>query len=203
MLIVGLTGGSGVGKGLVSGIFEEAGFFHIDTDLDARAVVEKGSACLKELTEHFDGILLEDGSLNRKALAGIVFSDHNKLKMLNKITHKYITERVKNKLEQSKNDKVIIDGAALFESGIDKLCFKVVAVISDKELRIERIMKRDHLSFDEAKKRIDGQKDNAFYTSQADYVIINNENEDALKEKVKKVILDINLENEKCKKSLN
>lgn len=202
MLIIGLTGGSGVGKGLVSDIFEEAGFFHIDTDLDARAVVEKGSACLKELTEHFDGILLEDGSLNRKALAGIVFSDHNKLDLLNKITHKYITERVKNKLEKSKNDKAIIDGAALFESGIDKLCFKVIAVVSDKHLRIERIMKRDHLTLDEAKKRIDGQKDDNFYTSQADDVIINNEDEKTLKENIKKILNELSLEFSQCEKSL-
>lgn len=203
MLIIGLTGGSGVGKGLVSAIFEEASFFHIDTDLDARAVVKKGSDCLKELAENFEGILLKDGSLDRKALAGIVFSDSNKLNLLNKITHKYITERVKNKLEQLGNDKAIIDGAALFESGINQLCFKVIAVVSHKDLRIERIMKRDHLTLDDAKKRIDGQKEDDFYTSQADYVIINNEDEQTLKASVKKVIYDISLEFGQCKKSLN
>ena len=104
MLVIGLTGATGAGKGLFGKIASEKfGICHIDTDKTARAVVKPGSPCLNELTGHFGKCILNnDGSLDRKKLAGIVFSDKKELEILNGITHKYITKDVNTVLDNAR-----------------------------------------------------------------------------------------------------
>lgn len=192
MLLIGLTGGSGVGKGEVGKAFANSGFAHIDTDLDAKTVVKKGGKCLKEITQNFENVILENGELNRKALGKIVFQNPEQLEKLNSIIHKYISKRIEKKLKELKKNgvnKVVIDGAALIESGIYKQCFKVIAVISNEENKIERIMKRDNLSLEEAKMRIYGQKSDDFFTKNADFVIINDNGIGNLNKKVNDIII--------------
>ena len=110
VLIVGLTGQTGAGKSTVSKIFAENGFSIINADNIARLVVEKGTKCLNEIIELFGShILNSDGSLNRKALADIVFSDKKKLEMLNTITYPYITGEILNQINSfSENGKKLI-----------------------------------------------------------------------------------------------
>ena len=122
MLIVGLTGQSGAGKGEFSRIFKSFdGVYCLDTDTTAREVVEKGKPCLKELCEYFGNEILEsDGTLDRKKLASIAFADEEKHKNLNRITHFYVVEEIKKWLDDVKKEgaKVaIIDAPLLFESG--------------------------------------------------------------------------------------
>lgn len=91
MTIFGITGGSGSGKTLASSMFAELGIEIIDADAVSREVTNKGSKCLNELVEYFGNEILQtDGTLNRRHLASIAFSDVEKTKMLNTITHKYI-----------------------------------------------------------------------------------------------------------------
>ena len=92
VMVVGLTGQTGAGKSTVSQVFADNGFAVINADLIARAVVEKGTKCLDEISDFFGSrILNEDKSLNRKALAKIVFTDKSKLDSLNTIIYPYIT----------------------------------------------------------------------------------------------------------------
>lgn len=194
MLLIGLTGGSGSGKGEIGKVFINNGFYHIDTDLDAKAVVKKGSKCLKEIEDCFSNVILENGELDRKALGKIVFCNKDEMDKLNSIIHKYIIKRVKKRLNELKRngvDKVLIDGAALFESEINKQCFKVIAVVASEKNRVERIVKRDNISFEEAKMRIKGQKSDEFFTKNADYVIINDNDINNLIKKVNKIINSI------------
>lgn len=162
MKIIGIVGGSGAGKSLFCSLLEKEGIPTLNTDITAREVVRKGSPCLKELCEYFgEGILIESGELNRKALAKIAFSDEEKHKKLNTITHFYITQEVKKWLSERKKDgsfAVCIDAPLLFESGLDKICFETVALTAPAEDRIKRICARDGIGIEDAKLRIASQK---------------------------------------------
>ncbi len=187
MLVIGVTGGSGCGKSNVSRILAEKGLYHIDCDQIARKVVEPGTECLKELTQYFGSkILNADDSLNRRMLANIAFSTEENTNKLNEITLKYIIEYIKNtiaELEKQDEIAVLLDGATLIESGLDKICDFNIAVTAPKESRIEHIIARDGLTFEEAKRRISAQKEDIFYTGNADYIIVNDSTLDNLNRK--------------------
>lgn len=177
MIVVGLTGGSGAGKGYVSRVFAEYGILSVDADHAYRIVSACGTPCFKELTERFGkGIIAPDGELNRRALADIVFrrGAEDKLASLNRITHKYVIEYCEQWLAERKrlgDFAAIIDAPQLFESGLDKRCDLIVSVIADRECRIGRITERDGISRERAEKRIDSQFDDDFFISHSDYVV--------------------------------
>ena len=175
MIILGITGGSGVGKTTVSNIFRSYDIDVIDTDIVAREIVKPSMPALCEIKDHFgEEFINSDGTLNRKKLAGVVFNDPKKLKILNKITHKYISEYVSSYIKEYEKDIIGIDGAALIESGINNICDYVISVLADKKIRIERIKIRDNLSEIEAKNRIEAQKDDKFYIENSDFLVYNN-----------------------------
>ena len=100
MFIFGLTGPSGAGKGTITELFAKYKVYSVDTDAVYHRLLIPPSACLDELTARFGtGVLSPDGSLNRQALAAVVFSDDNALADLNAITHKYILARTKEALD--------------------------------------------------------------------------------------------------------
>ena len=191
MIVIGLTGSTGSGKGCVCHAFLKYNINSIDTDQTSRSVCDIGKPCLNELTEAFgDQILNSDRSLNRKALANIAFSDTEKHLTLNKITHKHILNEVRNWLEIEKSNgkkAAIVDAPLLYESGFDKDCDIIIAVIADKDIRIKRIINRDNITLDEANLRISKQHDDFFYTKNADYVIVNNEKLDEVNIQVEKI----------------
>ncbi len=192
--IIGLTGQSGAGKSTVSGMFASLGCHSIDTDKVARKVVEPGRPALLEITQTFGAdVLKEDGTLNRPALATIVFSDPAELEKLNHITHKYITEEVKKEIASCGKDVVIVDAPALFESGIDSMCDIIVSVLADEETRIRRIMKRDSLSREKAEERIHAQKDDNFYRNRSHFVLENNEMLEESEEAVHKILKSVRM----------
>lgn len=179
MKVLGLTGPTGSGKGVFCKVlsqFENIAF--LDTDKTAREVCKKGSLCLAELSEYFGAeILLDDGTLNRKALSALAFCDSIKHNALNKITHKYILEDIQNFINKKSKDGYdlcVIDAPLLFESGCDKMCDKTLCVISDKNIRLSRIIERDNISQDEALMRMNAQKSDEYYKEKCDYVLENN-----------------------------
>lgn len=191
MLIIGLCGGSGSGKGYVSKIFEKRGLACIDTDLLYREVtVKKGKPCLTELCEFFGyGILDNKGELNRGILAEIVF-EKNGTKKLNEITHKHIKIDTLELIEQYKKEgkrAVVIDAPVLFESSFDKMCDYTICVIASYEKRLERILKRDKITEEKAKKRMDSQLSNEELISLCDFKIINDDKED-LNEQIDRIL---------------
>lgn len=183
--IIGITGGIGTGKSQVCKILQEHGVYVIDADQVARKVVQKGEKALPELVSYFgEEILLPGGELDRKKLADIVFDNSEKLGMLNQITHKYIIEETNQMIKNSSANIVAIEAALLIESGMHKMCDKVISVISDRETRIARILARDHLSRKQAIKRIESQQSDEFYIRHADFVIINNKGIKELEDQV-------------------
>ncbi len=181
MLIVGLTGGSGCGKGYVSKLLAKEGIFSIDTDAVYHKMCYRNTPCMTELESHFgERIFFENGTLNRKALGAIVFADKDKLILLNHITHKYILAECELWLDARKDSgdyAAVIDAPVLFESGFDKHCDLIVSVLADREERIKRITSRDTITREEAEARINGQKTNEFYIENSDYILYNNDSD--------------------------
>lgn len=182
MIKIGLCGSSGSGKGYVSKKFKSYGVEYIDTDRVYENIAIGGSACVNELCAFFgDEIVSPDGSLNRKELAKRVFEGDNasqRLKLLNRITHKYIredTERILRENEEKGVVATIIDAPVLFESGFDSLCDVTVCVTAPTELKLERILKRDNIPLAKAKARLDSQLPDHILREKCNYEIINND----------------------------
>ena len=153
--VIGITGGTGAGKSVVSNYLKEKGATIIDADILSREITKEGGIALPEIDKAFPGVI-KDGVLDRKALGRIVFSDSGKLYVLNEITHKYIKKLTEEGIENA-DGLIILDAPLLFEAGEDKLCDKVIFVTADEDVRIKRIMVRDNLSFEDAKNRIDAR----------------------------------------------
>lgn len=189
-IIIGLTGQTGAGKTSVGEILSRSGCEIIDTDKIAREITEKGSPVLLSLADAFGEDILENGELNRKLLAVRAFSSRENTEKLNEITHPEITKRVKQRIEEAfkKGKKAaVIDAAALFESGEDKLCDFTVAVVCPENIRFERIMKRDGITQEQAGTRIKAQQDEKYYILKADMIIRNYPPFD-LKEQIQRII---------------
>ncbi len=174
--LVGLTGKTGAGKSTVSALLKEKGAYIIDGDIVARKVLVDNVALLNELKEAFgDGILNPDGALNRRALAREAFSTPKNTELLNSIMHPAINAMIFEEAEKafSNYDVVIVDAAAIIESGFTRESDYLIVVHAPLEIRKERIMKRDNISEEDADIRINGQKDDEFYLGKADFVVKN------------------------------
>lgn len=193
MKVIGLCGGSGSGKSIVSKCFFNRGIPSLDTDAVYHAMVENDSECSAALINEFgESIKNSKGGVNRKVLADIVFGfdSENKLKRLNVISHFYILKACREWLaeqESSGAKAAIIDAPVLFESGFDRECDITVAVVASFDLRVKRILQRDKTTEEDAKKRINNQADDNFLIKNADYVIYNNTTEQELDLQVEKI----------------
>lgn len=177
--IYGLTGPSGAGKTTVSHALEEKGWRAIDADAVSKKVMQKGSPVLVDLANEFgQDIIEQDGSLNRKKLASIAFSSEEMTKRLNAITHPAITAAVAAQIMKEKNDypAFVIDAALLTKSKMYEYVSKLIVVTADEKIRLERIMKRDSLTRNEALKRIKAQPSDEYYNNKADFIINTSDN---------------------------
>lgn len=195
MLVIGLTGPTGSGKGTVSEIFSAYGLPVMNADEVYHQLLIPPSLCLDELTDRFGvGILTEEGTLNRRALGAIVFSDPASLEALNAITHHHVMQEIRKRLEQLRRADTraaVIDAPQLFEAGADRDCNVIVSVIADKRLRLDRIMRRDGIDAEAAMRRIEAQKNDAFFRSHSDYIIENNTVPEALLPEVRRILCEM------------
>lgn len=169
-MLFGITGASGAGKSYVSDMLRKKGFHIIDADKVGHNIIKSGGKAYYNIIDTFGDILLDNKEIDRRKLGRIVFSDKDKLEMLNKITHPQICEQIYKEAERY--DICGVDGALLIECGI--VCRPMIAVIADDDVRIKRIVQRDGIGRDDAVKRINSQKSNDFYKKECDYTIVNN-----------------------------
>jgi dephospho-CoA kinase len=193
--LIGLTGQSGAGKSIVSDIFKQNGFAVVDADLCAREAVEPGSECLTEIAEIFGKkVINSDKTLNRKALAEIVFSDKSELGKLNAVMHPFILDIVCKKIHELQNEGykfIILDAPTLFESKADDICDLIISVTSKEDIRKKRIAERDGISEESIEKRFKSQHSENFFIKNSDFVIKNNRSLDELIKKTNEVAENI------------
>ncbi len=177
MKTIGLTGGIGSGKSSASNYLSEKGITVIEADEISRHLVLPGSDTLNSLIQIFGKkILNDDGTLNRKLLARIVFNDKERLKILNQIMHERIISEIDKQLKEYKENIIVIDAPLLIETGLDKMVDVIWVVDVDKETQIERIKKRDNLSYEEIKSRIESQLSREERNRHADIILDNSGN---------------------------
>ncbi len=184
MLVIGLTGGSGSGKGVVTSLFAKRGLPVIDADAVYHELLLPPSPCLDAICDAFGTeMLTPDGILNRKKLGEAVFGDSEKLERLNRIAHAYVMDEIHRRILRLRRQNVralVLDAPQLFEAGADRDCNIIVSVLADRRIRAERIMNRDGIDAEAALRRIDAQKSDEFFRTHSDYVIENNDNMESL-----------------------
>ena len=186
LYLIGLTGQTGAGKTTVSELLREQGFSVVNADESAHAVTKAGHPCLRALTRVFGtGILLPDGNLNRKAVAGIVFSDPVIKARYEAVIYPYITQQIRNSLTALRDEgchAAVLDAPTLFESGMDRFCGTIISVVADPTVRLSRIKGRDGLSEEQAVQRMQAQYSETYFRDHSDFVIENNSDSVALRE---------------------
>ena len=162
MLKVGLTGSIAVGKSFVCECFREHGCHVLDADKVAREVVAPGTTGLTQIVREFGSDILQtNGELDRKALGSVVFVDGKKRELLNSIVHPLVIEEQDRWLNiremDDPNGIAIVDAALMVESGGYRRFDKIIVVWCEPEIQLRRLMSRDNLSEQEAKRRIAAQ----------------------------------------------
>jgi dephospho-CoA kinase len=176
---IGLTGGIASGKSTVSQMLRELGGWIIDADQIARKVVEPGRPAWREIVDHFgDRVLLPDQTIDRGLLGAIVFHDEKERRVLNRIVHPHVREEMIRETEQVRlhhpQGIIIWDVPLLIEGGLYHQVEKVIVVYVDPDIQLRRLMNRNGLSEDEAKRRIASQMPLSEKVKYADFLIDNN-----------------------------
>ena len=188
MKLVGLGGGIGAGKSAVSTRFAQLGAVIVDADLVAREVVEPGRPALATIVERFGvDVVAEGGTLNRAALAGIVFSDPDALQDLNAITHPAIAAAMAHQIADFRNTDrtVIVDAALRFESLRVGMVGQIVVDVSP-EIAVDRLVRFRGFTEVDAWARVGNQMSREERCSTADFVIDNSGDEVALDAQVQR-----------------
>lgn len=170
-MILGITGGTGCGKTTLLQLIADQGGMVLDCDAIYHQLLSTDARLLSQIEARFPGTV-ENGVLQRKKLGNLVFSDPSALKDLNTITHSAVVSQVRRSLK-AKPSLAAIDAIALFESGLDQLCDITVAVTAPTEDRVQRLMARDGISQDYARRRIAAQPEESWFREKCAYVLTN------------------------------
>ncbi|MCL2760370.1 MAG: dephospho-CoA kinase [Desulfuromonadales bacterium] len=188
---IGLTGGIASGKSTVAEMLQTAGIPVIDADELSREVVQPGSPCLNRIIAEFgNDILNNDETLNRKALAGIIFGDQERRKTLESILHPAIASLASEKLhelEDSGKPVAVYMAPLLIEAGIYKNMDEIWVVYVNKKTQLKRLVSRDNLSIAEAEMRLSSQMPMEEKIKYGKIIIDNNGDIAGLKQQIEEI----------------
>lgn len=190
--VIGLTGGIASGKTTVSARLEELGAQIIDADRIGHEIIAPGGPAYDPVLEAFGrDILAPDGTVDRRKLGALAFADPERLKRLNGISHPIMARRMGEQIAAARARRpaerpplIVLDAAILLEAGWDRLCDAVWAVEAPPEAALARLIARNGLSEEQARRRLDSQWSNAERAKRAQRVISNSGTIDALKDQV-------------------
>ncbi len=196
MFVIGLTGGIASGKTTVARLLRDNVDAILDADKVSKEIMMPGSVVYEELVSRFGrGILEDNKTINRKALARRVFSKQENIQFLNKLTHPKIIEAIDNRLENIKrhhdDHTVLLLAPLLIEVGLVDDVDYVAVVVSDERHRIERIARSKGYNKEEARQIMAAQMVDEEKTKHADIVIDNNGSLEQLEEEVKRLLVEI------------
>ena len=172
--ILGLTGQTGSGKTTLHSLAKEYGFYVIDCDKVAHKVLAENEQLKDKLCSVFSNDILQEGSISRPKLAKEAFKNEENTNALNKAVLPFVKAEIKEITDSVRNEYILLDAPTLYESGVDKECSFVVALLADEQERKKRIIKRDNLTEEAAMLRLSAAKNDDFYINRADKVIYNN-----------------------------
>ena len=183
-MVLGLTGFSGTGKSTVAALLKENGFYHLDCDRLVHEEVYRSEAVLSALAAAFGEEILKNGELDRSTLRARTFGNPAAVSRLNQVVMPYIMSAIDRHLNQATAPKIVLDAPLLFEYHLEEKCDRTLSVIADEKIAVNRIIRRDRISEEAAKKRLSNQHTAAYYIEKSDFVIFNNNDLDALKAQV-------------------
>ena len=186
--ILGLTGQTGAGKSTLHSVADEKGFYVIDCDKVSHCVLAFNEQLKAALCEAFGEDILTEGVIDRKKLAKAAFSNKENTELLNKTALPFIINEINAIIEKAESDYIMLDAPTLYESGADKICNYVVALLADEKIRKERIIERDNLSEEAAELRLSAAKKDEFYLNRANKVIYNNGSIEKYKNEFKDIL---------------
>ena len=193
--IIGITGQSGAGKTLLTEMLRTKGIPCVNADALYHEMLLPPSRCLERIAEVFGTHLLcEDGTLNRAALASIVFQNPEQLALLNKTVLPLVIDRIRSLIKNAEicgAHYIAVDAPTLIESNFYLECDTVIAVVASDEVRIKRIMVRDKLTEEKARERVSAQPPGHFYTDHAHRIIENDADEGSFIHTAEQVIQQI------------
>ena len=188
MLKIGLTGGIGCGKTTVAWFFEQLNIPVIDADVIAHQLVAIGQPALAQIQREFGtDVFNPDGSLNRKKLRELIFSDPEQKQKLESILHPLVYRSIQAKIKQLNTPYCIICIPLIFETNMTQLVDRILVVDCSFETQIERVQKRDNMTIEKIQSIINSQVSRTFRKSHANDLINNSETNDRLAEEVKKL----------------
>jgi len=177
MVKIGLTGGIGSGKTTVSIKFMEKGIPILNTDVLARVIMESNETIITSMKKTFGEESYIDNKLNRKYIANIVFNDSKQLEILNSITHPIVRQEIIKWIDSQTTDFCVVESAIMFNSDLYTIFDELICVTAYKENRIDRIIKRDNCTKEEALARISKQISQEEMVSKCRFIILNNSEE--------------------------
>lgn len=187
-LVIGLTGPTGAGKSTAAEEFALLGACIIDCDKLGRELLNNPE-CIRQLCEAYgDGILSPNGTISRPRLAEKAFASPGASERLNAITHPLIRKEMDARIQhfiEKGAPAVVVDAALLFESGASASCTVTISVTAPSDIRLERIMRRDGVTYEQAKARMSAQKDASYYVERSDYCLDGGGNSEALKKQTR------------------
>lgn len=175
MIKAGLTGGIGSGKTTVARIFETLGIPVYYADDAAKKLMNSNEELKSLIIRHFGAESYEQGELNRKYLASIVFNNKEKLELLNSLTHPATMQDAMEWMSKQASPYIIKEAALLFESGAAEQLDYIIGVYAPQHIRVKRVIERDKTSVEEVMKRVSRQIDEEMKMKLCDFVITNND----------------------------
>ncbi|PWM39820.1 MAG: dephospho-CoA kinase [Clostridiales bacterium] len=191
-LIIGLTGFSGAGKSTVASIFAEYGFTVLNCDKLVHEQVYRDPQVLKAVAAAFGRDCLQGNALNRAVLRARTLGNPEETARLNQTVMPYILNHIEFFLSEHSGRRILLDAPLLFESGLHHRCDKVICVVSSQKEALRRIIRRDQLTPEEARRRLSSQHSAEYYTQRSDYIINNNEGISALRKQALEILNQIN-----------
>ena len=187
--LIGITGGIGAGKSTVSTICKHLGFKVYNSDQRAKEIVSEDSIIKKKLISFFGNNIYKNGVLDRKFLSDKIFNDKSSLQQINSIIHPAVKKDFNCWVTNNSIEKILFkESALLFESGAYKELDKIILIVSDKNLRVSRVLNRDqNRSKKEIESIIDKQIDEVDAIKYADIVIDNNHKKMLLPSVIKEI----------------
>jgi dephospho-CoA kinase len=175
LIKVGITGGMGSGKSTIAKVFETLGIPVFYADTRAKILMDENEELKEKISENFGKGTYVYGKLDRKHLSSIIFNDSKKLALLNSFVHPATIKDADNWMKQQKTHYAIKEAALIFESGAQEYLDYVIGVYSPTTIRMQRVIKRDNITAEEVKLRMNKQINEEIKMRLCDFVITNDE----------------------------